>query len=162
MGREGLAELWARLIESREWLRRFTDLGDAALDELLEQRRRFRAYWLMTFLQMVRFELELYGNPEADFPEVWRTVTRECLGIDSRSETYSQTVFLDPLDMKDYIYASLIGEAILGELETRFAGNLLNPEVFEFIVKTYYEMGNRLPWYEKFPRLSEVGAAPGE
>ena len=159
VGREGLAELWAGLIERREWLRWFSDMTDAEIGELLEKRRRWHAYLMMTLVQWTRFDLELYRNPEADFRDVWNVVTRDCLGIDNRTGIYPDFVFLYPLDIKDYVIAHLIREAVMGELERRFGTDLMNADVFGFIVKSCYETGNLVPWHKRLLGLDELAVS---
>lgn len=161
IGREGLAELWAGLMERREWLRRFSCLKDDQITELLARRRRFHAFRAMTFVREALFELELYRNPQADFLDTWNGVTRECLGVANREEVYSEFVFLYPLDIKDYVYAHLIRESVIGELESRWGHDLLSPEVFEFIVAQYYRTGNLRPWHRRFAGFDAGGAFSG-
>ncbi len=157
VGREGLAALWAGLIERREWLRRFSDMTDSEIAELLEKRRRWHAYLMMTLVQWTRFDLELYRLPEADFRDVWNVVTRDCLGIDNRTGVYPDFMFLYPLDIKDYIVAHLIRETVIGELERRFGTDLMNADVFGFIVKNYYKTGNLVAWHKRLLGLGDLG-----
>ena len=146
IAREGLAEMWAGLIERRQWLARYTPLGASEIDALVENARRSRACVLVSRAREVLFEMELYANPAADFAEVWDRMTTRCLGLKDDSRLYSEFVFLWPLDIKDYVIADCIKNTLIARLEARFGADLHAPRVMDCLVSTFYRPGNMLPW----------------
>jgi len=156
IGREGLAEMWARLVETQEWLRTIARLNEGAICELLDRQRRFHGYMMMTFVRDALFELAVYREPDADFAAIWRRVTADCLGVDDTTGTYTQFIFLYPMDIKDYVYAHLIGESVLADLAGRFEGSVLRDGVVEFLGERYYRQGNAAPWHERIPAFSRA------
>ena len=161
IGREGLAELWAGLVETPEWLREFSSLSESEARELLGRRRVFHSYMTMTFVRESLFELALYEDPSADFADAWNAVTKDCLGIDNRNDIYSEFVFLYPMDIQDYIYAYLIRATVIDDLTRSTGGDLLSGEAFDFIAGNYYREGNIRPWHRRFPGFDSSGAFVG-
>ena len=157
IGREGLAEVWAGLIESDGWLRMFSSLKASDVALALSKRRLLHACAVLQLARVAVFELELYGNPGITFRDAWDSATRQCLGVENSSDAYEDWVFLNPLDIKGYVLAHLIRHAVVGEIRTNCGGELLCPAAFTFLQRKYYERGNHAPWPERFPELSPVG-----
>ncbi|MCX5758533.1 MAG: hypothetical protein NTU83_08520 [Candidatus Hydrogenedentes bacterium] len=147
IGREGLAELWACLMETPEWLTRFSTFSPANAEAFLSARKARGIYDAHTYLRETLFELELYKDPDVDFVNVWKAVTKECLGLEDDTGVYSEFVFLYPMDIKDYVYARLIADALTADLRRVFGPNLLSANAMAHIVKNYYGDWNLAPWH---------------
>jgi hypothetical protein len=156
IGREGLAELWACLMETPEWLARFSTFSPANAEAFLSARKARGICNALTYLRETLFELELYKDPDVDFLNVWKAVTKECLGLEDNTGVYSEFVFLYPMDIKDYVYARLIADALTADLRRVFGRNLLSADAMAHIVKNYYGDWNLVPWHR---RLLSRGAS---
>jgi hypothetical protein len=104
-------------------------------------------------LRETRFELELYKDPNVDFHDVWNTVTKDTLGLDDDTGVYSEFVFLYPMDIKDYVYARLIADALVAELRRLFRQHLLSEDAMAHIVENYYGDWNLVPWHTRLLTL---------
>ena len=149
IGREALAELWACLIETPEWLERFSTFSPSDTAAFLIAQNERAVCNGLTCLRESLFELALYQDPDADFLSVWRTVTKECLGFDDRTTIYSEFVFLYPMDIKDYVYTRWIAETLSSNLRKRFGPGLYSPETMNYIVQNYYGDWNLSPWHKR-------------
>jgi len=158
IGREGLAELWAGLVETPEWLERFSSLSGAEISGFLHKRKLSRCYRSMFwFIRETLFELAIYEDPDVEFGALWEEVTRLCLGMEDTSGVYSEFVFLYPLDMKDYAYAELVKHSILKALAGRFPTGIHSLDAMEFMLENYYRGGNLRPWHARFPGFDSPG-----
>ena len=156
IGREGLAEVWAGLIESGEWLRMFSSLKASDVALALSKRRLLHACAVLQLARVAVFELELYGNPGITFREAWDSATRQCLGVEDTTDAYEDWVFLNPLDIKDYALAHLIRKAVVAEIRANCGGDLFCPAAFTFLQRKYYQEANYAPWQERFPELAPI------
>ena len=117
IGREMLAELWACLMETPEWLESFASFPKEEADTFLDTLKKRAICNSLSCLRETLFEIELYQDPDADFRQVWRRITNECLGFEDQTPMYSEFVFLYPMDVKDYVYTRWIAENLCAKLK---------------------------------------------
>ncbi len=101
---EGMADIWAGLLEQREWLQKFASFSSNETDKFINNQTLINTYRRRTNIREFAFELELYKNPDADFGKVWRKTGEEYLGIEDKSNFWSYLVFIYPLYVKCNVF----------------------------------------------------------
>ena len=156
IAREGLAEVWARLIETPEWLRHFAGCASEKGQRLLELQRDSSVLMALECLRDTLFEIELFANPDASFERTWRQATEDVFGIADSTGVYSEHIGMYPLDMKDYVYARVIADAVVAELRSTVGDDLLSPATLQRVVDRYYGKWNLEPWHVRLPCCLEA------
>ncbi|WP_124726987.1 M2 family metallopeptidase [Staphylospora marina] len=153
---EAVAMFFGRMVKRREWLKTFLFLEDRLLDEMapaLEATERRRmlifARWVITF---VRFERELYANPDQDLNHLWWKLVRDIQLVqppDGTDEPHwaSKIHFtVAPVYYHNYLLGELTASQFESAIRDRTGGKVFTPETGRFFREHIFAPGDRWGW----------------
>jgi peptidyl-dipeptidase A len=170
---EAIAMLFGRLARDPDWL---VDIAhadreeiDAIRDRLRERRRLMLLVFVRWALVMVRFERQLYRDPEQDLDRLWwelvRRIQRVAPPDGRRGADWAAKVHLALYPV--YYHNYLLGEMTASQLEDHIARRLpgaatvVKAEAGDFLVRSIFRAGATLPWGELLEQATGEGLNPG-
>ena len=146
---EGMADVWAGLLEERSWLGKFTEMTPSEVDQFLTTRPIDRAYAFRPTIRHFVFELQLYKNPDAKFEDIWAAVSEQYLNFKDDTGIWPYFSFTYPLYIKNYVLSRLIKEVTYKFMHDKYGEIVGNPNVVRFLIENYYQLGNLVHWRDK-------------
>ena len=150
LAREIMADLWTHFLSEKSFLTGVMGFSPDFADDVIQARREYEALRLLLYMRDSIFTLELLRHPDIPFAETWRAVSNEWLGIDDDSGAFETFDFLNPLDMKSYVFAQVISAKTFASLSNGHSDVLETPGALESIIDTLYRPGNIIEWRTKF------------
>jgi len=150
LAREIMADLWTHFLKEKSFLTGVMGFPADFADDVIQARREYEAFRLLLYMRDSIFTLEILRHPDIPFAEIWRAVSNEWLGIDDDSGAFETFDFLNPLDMKSYVFAQVISEKTFASFSDGRSDVLETPGVLEAIIDTLYRPGNTIEWQTKF------------
>jgi len=155
---EGMADVWAGLLEERSWLNKFTEMTPSEVEQFLTTRPIDRAYAFRPTMRDFVFELQLYRNPDAKFEDIWTAVSEQYLDFKDDTGIWPYFSFTYPLYIKNYVLSRLIKEVTYEFIHDKYGEIVGNPHVVRFLIENYYQPGNLVHWRDKIK--SSTGSDP--
>ena len=155
---EGMADVWAGLLEECSWLGKFTEMTPSEVDQFLTTRPIDRAYAFRPTIRHFVFELQLYKNPDAKFEDIWAAVSEQYLDLKDDTGIWPYFSFTYPLYIKNYVLSRLIKEVTYKFMHDKYGEIVGNPNVVRFLIENYYQLGNLVHWRDKIK--SSTGSDP--
>ena len=155
LSREVMAEMWVGFIEQPEWLilNEFAQKKKMA-EEIINSKLIWDVFQLRSQILETEFELNIYSDPECDFKNVWRSLSRDILGVDDRLGIYSEFVFIHPFDIKDYVLAWEAKKTFIDFINRKYGNLFNNPQIVDFLISRLYSPGAIIPWDQKLSLLN--------
>lgn len=150
--REIMADIWKGIVESREWLERFSNLSAIELDGIMRSRQLCRALWVRPIIREYLFEAEIFKDEQQDFSDIWNRITSDVLFVPDVTGVYSDWDFSHPLDIKNYVLAVFVKDTAIDYLQKQFS-HIMQESVFAFLVENLYKPGNMTPYREKLQNI---------
>lgn len=162
---EGVAMMFERFIADAEWLAAF-GLEIENPEEYTETARQMRRDQLLIFSRwcqvMLRFEMEMYKNPEQNLNKLWWDLVEEYQGIkppeDRDAPDFASKIHVvsAPAYYHNYmmgqLFACQVHATIVRELgiegDPAHASYTSDPRVGEFMQEKIFDPGASLPWNE--------------
>jgi peptidyl-dipeptidase A len=156
---EAIAMLNGRMSKNPEWLAKIAGLSAADASRLSETAFQTLRSEMLIFLRwaltLVRFERELYRNPERDLNRLWwEFVERYQLvtppeGRDLPDWASKNHLATSPAYYQNYVLGELMASQLLGFIHTEVVkaeSYIGNPEVGAYLKRSVFEPGARAVW----------------
>lgn len=157
---EGVAEVFAAVGESPEWLRRAAGVGRAAAERFRASQRVDRVLRAVGLMGAVELELALYDRPDADVARAHHRWLRRVLRFDPHPVRAFGNTFLvtHPVYTQSYFLADLFRAQVLESLRRATGARLWpNRRAGPWLARRFLEGGAAWDW---IPRVREVTGRP--
>lgn len=153
---EAVAMFFGRLVKNREWLHQIAQVDDATLDQIIpglekmQQRQMLiTARWVITF---VRFERELYRDPEQDLNSLWWELVKEVQFVEPPNNVdfphwASKIHFtIAPAYYQNYLLGELTASQFDQYIKKNISLTYFNQEVGRWFLDHIFFPGDRDGW----------------
>jgi len=157
---EAVAILFSRLSLDAEWLLRWAQVSPSLLEQarswLPNLRRRNDLVFLRWALVVVRFEQELYRDPDQDLNACWRQLRQEIQGVEEEpgrdAPDWAAVLHLvsTPVHYQNYILGEMLACQLEGRLRALSADSpgpwFQNPKSGHWLNEAVFSAGASLGW----------------
>ncbi len=150
--REIMADIWKGIVESREWLEKFSNLSSIEVDNIIKSRELYRALWTRPLIREFLFEVEIFKTEQQEFSNRWNKITSDLLFVSDATGIYSDWDFSHSLDIKNYVLSAFVKDVGVDYLKKQFSC-IMQKSVFDFLVENFYKPGNIIPYKEKLKNI---------
>jgi peptidyl-dipeptidase A len=170
---EAIAMLNGRMSKDPEWLVRIAGLSEKEAERVSTAAREMLRSEMLIFLRwantLVRFERELYRDPEQNLNRLWWEYVEKFQGVvpppnrdlpDWASKSHLST---SPAYYQNYVLGELMASQVLRFIHkdiVRKESYVGNPEAGRFLVEKIFQPGARYEWNEMLTRATGEALNP--
>lgn len=169
---EAVANFFGRLASNPQWLNQVVGVPAAEVDKVAGDCRRTLRLEQLVFSRwaqvMVRFERELYDNPDQDLNKLWWSLVNKYQGLTPLPERnepdWASKIHLasTPVYYHNYLIAELlasqfaetIGRKVLNSPDPFNLGFAGDPRIGQYFVDNVFHLGKKYPWNEMIERAT--------
>jgi len=169
---EAIAMLFGRLTRNPDWLKRVARVEDEVVEALRERLAARQRLGMLIFVRwalvMVRFERQLYRDPEQDLDRLWWELVQRIQRItppegrwapDWAAKIHLATA---PVYYHNYLLGELIASQLQHHITARLdgSGTLTKPETGDLLVQGVFRPGRTVSWEENLVGATGEGLNP--
>ena len=159
---EGLAEWSAGILQTPEWMKKYTDLTDNEIADKNAAYKKYSPVNIRFWLYNVWLELEIFNNPGLDVDSLRTQLLKRYLLVDkpsSRPHEIANSMYVSyPVYNHNYLFAEVIQWQIHNELRKRLGDDyIFNPETASLMQEYFYKDGEYYHWQERLGRFIGKG-----
>jgi peptidyl-dipeptidase A len=157
---EAVAMLFGRLTRDEEWLRKIARVDGDAVEEIAErlvaQRRMAMLIFVRWAIVLIRFERQLYRDPEQDLDRLWWDLVRRVQRVNPpegrRLADWAAKIHLStaPVYYQNYLLGELTASQLQHHIVNRLPGpsRVVKPETGDFLVNGIFRAGRTRRWQD--------------
>jgi peptidyl-dipeptidase A len=170
---EAVAMLFGRLSRDPDWLRRIVkadeEVVDALTPRMIAQRRLGMLVFVRWALVMIRFERQLYRDPEQDLDRLWWELVQRIQRVtppgERRAPDWAAKIHfaVAPVYYHNYLLGEMIASQLQHHIVNRLSGpsRVVKPETGEFLVGAIFRPGRSRSWEETILDATGEALNPG-
>lgn len=146
LSREIMADIWTQFLNQPEFYVRYMSFSAPEAQELVYSTSLKKKLNLMILIRDAMFILEAFQNEYESLSEIWKKVNKDWLCLDIQDSAYELFDFLNPLDLKSYVFSEVLSDRVFGEIfsQTGFTGKF-----YPILTSEYYSPGSKIDWKDK-------------
>lgn len=161
---EGMAQIWASLVDEKGWLQQYGHLPASLIDRHLASLRDREIIYLRTTLARLHFEFEAYQNPNRNLNTVYWDLFERYMDLPRHDDIKPWAAAIHyttrPGYLQNYLYADMITAQTLDFIQKNYTSMVNNPTVGSFLIQNYFRSGSRYKWPELLKRGTDSELNP--
>jgi oligoendopeptidase F len=153
---EAVAMFFGRMAIEEEWLHKFMGLTQDELVQLMPLQRKMQqrkmlimARWIITF---VRFERELYRDPDQDLNRLWWQLVEEIQGVkppeDQDYPHWAAKIHftIAPVYYQNYLLGELMASQLYSYIRANVSHEIFTEQTGQYFIKNVFQPGDKTDW----------------
>jgi peptidyl-dipeptidase A len=153
---EAVAMFFGRMAMEEEWLHKFMGLSHDELANLMPLQRKMQqrkmlimARWIITF---VRFERELYRDPDQDLNRLWWQLVEEIQGVkppeDQDYPHWAAKIHftIAPVYYQNYLLGELMASQLHSYIRANVSNEIFTEQTGKYFIENVFQPGDKTDW----------------